>query len=985
MRRGDGRLAKIAIAIAALVSSLAGCSKVTGCMGGDDGSCIPPSPCRKLSGYACADTLLEIRVLTDAAARPPGLDALASTGDALLRNSRITLVLDDLGSPHALAPSGGMILDLASREPGAGDEINQVLHVAGILPEDNVVYRELEILDHSPEYVAAVLRGRLDGRDADVVTRYELRPCEPGVRVRTELFYEGDDPQAFFLADGFWWGNREVSPFVPLTGGGFVFPPLDILELGDSFQETPFLAASGHADPGGSYALVPCARKTLEVFNSTTVSAAGLPRTLLMPGDSIAYERLLLAGPSRGLSPAVDLAFDARSRMTSERHALVRGRTVLPGGAPTGGHERLASLLFYEPSGSGDPDDEDGRRPWTEAVSGTDGSFAVLLPANRTFRVRPHRFGRALSISLPFETGDAGEETVLPDLVLPPAAALEVALTTSGGNPLMGEIVLVPAEPTIARAVGGNVHGQFVEPACAPYLGPPYGPSPACNRVLTGTDGRAAFAVPPGDYFVYATHGPFWTLDREAVTLVAGASSSLALSLERLDGLLPPGVLSGDFHVHSGLSFDSAFPERDRARTFVASGVHVIAATEHDVAADFVEAIAELGIGDQVKVMPGFETTGQILFYRPPGSSLPKVIGHYNFWPIVYDRNLSRNGAPDDERLEPGALFDRVGPLFDGPGVIQMNHPLSEAGFGRDEGFLTALGFDPREDYPAALDRRPDGGLSNLDFDAQEAMNGASIRMRLRHRAAWWSLLSQGVLRAGTANSDSHSHGTEVLGYPRNLVLGNHDLATFDRVAFNDDVRAGRLTGTNGPVLLATLPDTGGVPRGPSLTPFRPAVGAALSIEVRAAPWIPVAEIRIYVNGALVHRIQGLPAPDDAFGTTGLVRWQGTVPLAPLLAAIPPATDAWIVVEAGAPIPLTGDLDHDGLPDTTDHDGDGDVDLDDRANLEQSEHFEEPITAKETDPRFHLNAVAPGTWPTAFTNPLLVDRAGDGWTAPGLP
>ena len=42
-------------------------------------------------------------------------------------------------------------------------------------------------------------------------------------------------------------------------------------------------------------------------------------------------------------------------------------------------------------------------------------------------------------------------------------------------------------------------------------------------------------------------------------------------------------------------------------------------------------------------------------------------------------------------------------------------------------------------------------------------------------------------------------------GYPRNVILGHHEVASFDAVAFNADVRAGRLVGTNGPMLASPM------------------------------------------------------------------------------------------------------------------------------------------------------------------------------------
>jgi hypothetical protein len=479
------------------------------------------------------------------------------------------------------------------------------------------------------------------------------------------------------------------------------------------------------------------------------------------------------------------------------------------------------------------------------------------------------------------------------------------------------------------------------------------------------------------------------------VTVTEGARTPAALQLDLLEGLLPDGVLSADFHVHSGASFDSSFPERDRALTFVASGVDVVAATDHDVITDYAGALAELGIAERLVVMPGVETTGQVLFLEPPGASLPKVIGHFNFWPLLRDPNLPCNGAPWNERMEPGALFDRMTGHFDGEGVTQLNHPYAESLYGRDEGYWTAVGYDPRIALPAVdngtpegqLVRRPCAGHSNLDHDAQEVMNGAATKNFARYRAGWHSLLSQGLLRAGTANSDSHTAAVEVLGYPRNLVFAAQTLRSFDREAFNAAVRAGRMVGTNGPVVIACVREADGLCAEPSLHPIQPAAEAQLELEIRAAPWIPVSEIRIIVNGRLARVItSGLTTPTDPFGHDGLVRYQASLPLAELLAAVGATGDAWLVVEAGLPLWHAADLDDDGLVDTTDNDGNGVIDERDQDGIDDAEdYYREPPAPAPDGPRFHLNVVAPTTYPAAFTNPMLIDRLGDGWTAPGLP
>ena len=983
------------IAAAALILgawALSACSPTEGCLAGDDGTCVPPPACTELV-YACDDPFVQVRTLLTEDQRPPGLDALAAAGDLVLENDRLVLVIDALDAPHYLAPSGGTIIDLVSKHGGATDSLHQILQTIGILPDDAAAYHTLEILDRAPDHVAVVARGQLDGYPAvDVVTRYELRPCEPGVRVRTELFHGGLDPITVFLSDVYYWGDRQMTPFVPLPGQGFEHPDLDLLTIDDSFRSFPWMAAQDHTAGGSAYGVLPCGRTSLDGFHAAQVSTAGFPRTPLQPGDGLVLERFVLTGAGPGLGAVINNVMPARQSLYGERFVHVTGTARDADGAPVGGDERFGSLLFYEPASGADPDDPAGRRPVAEVVPAADGTFLVRLPARRDLRVERWAFGRAIPGSVPLTTGDA--DAAMDPIDLPSAGLVAATVSDASGAPLIAEIVLTPAGATAASDVDGSIYGWFDDADCAPFLGPPHGDSPACNRALVGPSGALTFAAPAGTYYAYAVHGPFWTLARAQIEVVPGQEVALDLTLEPLPGLLPEGVLSGDFHVHAGASFDSSMPERDRALTFVSQGVDVIAATDHDVVTDYAAAIAELGIGEQVRVMPGVETTGHILFWRPPGSTVPKVVGHFNFWPLEYDALAAYNGGLDDERVEPGVLFDVIDARTEGRAVRQLNHPFAESLFGRDEGFLAAVDYDPRVAVPAQpsntpegqLARRPGGGLSNLDHHVQEVMNGSSTHGFLKYRAAWFSLLNQGIVRGGTANSDSHTLAVEVLGSPRTLVFAGMTHQTFERDAFNEHIKQGHMVGTNGPVLLASVEGADGAAVGPSTAAFEPAAGASLHIEVRAAPWIPVHEVRVVVNGVVATTLgvpEALQVPADPFGTGDLVRLEADVALADVL---PASGDAWIVVEAGRPLVAAADLDDDGLADTTDNNGDGVIDDFDHAAVQddEDEFYQEPARPDLDAAGFHQWVAAPGTWTTSFTNPFLVDRSGDGWTAPGL-
>ncbi|HEV3031889.1 MAG TPA: CehA/McbA family metallohydrolase [Polyangia bacterium] len=975
---------RAAFLVVTIVGALgaAGC-RHEGCVGGDDGHCVPPTACAALPTATCAGVAeLAVFRVADATARAPGPKALAAVGDFVLENDRLRAVLDAPEHAQGLAPSGGTIIDLSpidAQGAATGDQVNGISQAAGLLPRDAVHYETWEVLDErlaqtsAGAYVAVVFRGHLEGdRRVTVVTRYELRACEAGLRVRTDLYNGARDPNTLSLTDGYFWGDRTLLPFIPLAGHGFRAPELDLLHLSRAWREWPFMAARTQAVPEVAYAAVPCNRAVAAGFNDPTLSAAGVPLAPTLPGDGLSFERFILAAPGPGLSAAVDEAMRVRSFVHGDAPAVtVTGRVVTSAGPLDGRDGRAASLLFYEPAPGADPDDETRRTPRTEAVPGPDGRFHVKLPPNRLYRVQPYAFGRPAaapsSLALAEADLDAG------DITLARAGHLVATVEDRPGErATFAELVLIPVDAPGVNAPPPSLYGLFA--GSDPMLGPPHGGSPAGNRALT-TDGRFDLLVPAGQYYVYATRGPFASLDRREIDLGAGEEAAISLLTESLPDLLPAGTLSGDFHVHGGASYDSSIPDQDRVVSFLASGVDVIVATDHDVVTSYADTLATLGVTDQLIVVPGVEQTPNILWFDVPGQTFPKTVGHFNFWPLAKDALAPRNGSPWDELREPGQMMDDMEPTYVGAGVRQMNHPWSDAKLGRDQGFMRMIEMDPRRPltdpgYFAGnvLLRRPGAHFRNIDFDVQEVMTGASRRDWLRYRAIWFSLLSQGYRRAGAANSDSHTLTIERVGYPRNLVFGGHDRATFDRERFDADVRAGHMFGTNGPVLDATIDDAKGTLQRPGLVEFAPGDKSVLTVAVAAAPWIPMTEVRVFVNGALAKTVDVSAsfAGSDHFGLAA-PRAVVSIPLDSL--SLPPTADAWIVVEAGLHQDEPPDDDGDGLPDLPD------ADLPTR-----------PPNAAETDlSRFDLEAVAPGVWPAAFTNPFFLDRNGvAGWQAPGL-
>lgn len=1007
MKRLLVRIAVTLGAAAALGGALLqpACQK-EGCLGGDL-ECVMPSPCGKVQ-FACEGGWVEVRVISaeDVGEKriPGGLSAQGAIGDILLGNDRVQAVIEAIDHANYLAPSGGNLLDLATR----GDDNDHLTHMflaTGILPGDAVRYEELKILETGDPGIAAVqLRGRLEGhRQARVYTRYEIRACEPGIRVRTELVNLGNEPALWPVLDTFYWSGRETWPFVPVKGIGFEQPALDLVRVGELMVPFPFMAAPVQTSAAASYAITACNERQLEGINNAEVSAVGTARRVVPPRDYVVHERFVAVGRGASVAASADPVLEVRSQLFGEKYVTLSGRVVHPGGAAAGRAGESLSVQIFEGTGA-------ERTPWTQVIPDADGRFSAKVRPGRTHLLEVSAFGRVTATR---EVATGAADVSAGELSIPAAAILEVSVTV-GGAAGEAQVFVHPADEATRESVTGRHLG--IEESCAPLLGPPHGGSPACNRLLVHKGGPVRVELPPGRFSVYGTIGLFGTIARETVMLAEGESRAVSLALERLP-VLPAGALSADLHVHGGRSFDGTLPERDRVLSFLAASIDVIAATDHEVIHDYAEGLAALEAQGRLALMPGLETTGHILWMRPPGATIPRVIGHWNAWPLRREVGHRRGGAPWDELAEPGELFERLAPLFTGTPVIQLNHPWSGGLAGRDFGFPRALGLNLLRALPDADDgssaaifgRVPQCGpgeyiapcetvrTRNDAFHLQEVMNGTENGSFLGHRAFWFYLLNQGILRGGTANSDSHTLVDNLLGVPRNVVFADTSVAAFEPDVFNQALRKGRIVGTNGPVIELSTIDVAGGTRTPGLEPFTPGPGSQLRIRVRAAPWIPVTELRIIVNGKVARTLtaaDGLKHPETPLGTEGLLRFDGEIPLAPLLPA--GLQDAWVVVEAGYPLPLHGDLNEDGVPDTGDNDGNGVVDLADvreesrdgcRPGAGSSACGPlggHPEPKDESHPLFHFNSVIPGGYPLAFTNPLLLDRDGGGYSGPGV-
>ncbi|MFT3707831.1 MAG: CehA/McbA family metallohydrolase [Archangium sp.] len=982
---------RVAVVLGALAAvALSGCQK-EGCLNGEANCRVPP-PCPRVS-FECSgvEDQLTIARIDSPLQRPGGWDGLGAVGDIKLSNAFVDVVISNVGTQNYLDPNGGSVLDLTVRGQPK-DNVNNIFQVVGVLPRDAAFYTSVEIIDERPARVAVQVKGTLDGiPSVPIITRYELTPCDKGLRARTEMVNGSTNVQTWGLTDAYYWSGRESLPFAPGPGSGFVHPSFGLTTINGVYRTFPYMAANGHSsdDKISSIAAVSCTESTLEGFHSDQISAAGLKRQIVPPRGSLIFERFFTVADSKGVSGAIDLALQVRKQVLGQQFVKLTGKVERMGGMGTFNAERQASVIIIEGAlGAGD-----AGIPATQVVPKADGTFEALVPTGRTWAVEAHAFGRK-QVERAFENVSADLD--LGTFVLPATGPLTFRVEERAGmTPIDAELFLVPTTDEEAAKVVGSLHGRFT--TCAPWLGPPPGASPACNRVLV-RNGDATAEVPLGSFDIYAFHGPYWSLAKQTVT-VTGAPQTVSFSLTKLP-IKPAGALSADLHVHGSLSFDSSIPDFDRVLSFAATDLDVIIGTDHEVIQDYSAIVRQLGLENRLTTVVGLETTGHIPFLMVPGYGFPLVIGHYNMWPLKYDPSLPRNGGPFDERVEPGELFERTKPIFTGEPLIELNHPWADPEFGRDLGFPRAILMDLRKDLPSGDDgtrmgvfvRKPAGAsFTNDGHHAQEVMNGSDNGLFLQYRAFWHYTLNQGRVRTGTANSDSHSLTDNTVGMPQNLVFAaTTPGANFDIGTFNRALKDGRSMGTNGPVIELTYED-GATMVGPSITVLgKPGANARVHVKVTSAPWIPVEEVRFVVNGKVKKISTGLPVPADPFAEAGnFVVYDERVNVSELIEA-GLTSDAWLVVEAGRSLPLAGDLggglngEPDGVPDTTDNNADGVVNTADVKEGSKIGPLSDPAKPARGTAGYEYNQIT-GGYPSAFTNPLYFDLTGDAaFSAPGV-
>jgi hypothetical protein len=770
-----------------------------------------------------------------------GTDAIGGIDDWALQNGTLCAVVSDPSHYSNLAITGGTLIDLGyCGRPDDQFLIRQPLLNNSLTSPAPVASVRAEVDNGEARLVAS---GEQEG--IEVVTHYALDLARPErMRIETRVARTGPGLRLYGIA-GALANVRSLSPFSvstrnPEDGRGFVhlaYAGLGLRALGAAASPVDAVIAVGAAplEPGIAYGQ----RLVGAYLERASGERVEVPHFFLV--DGLATVLATFARPfwlGDGSSLGLLQLFQTRFMDLSEGDGLVFLEEIWVGGRAD--VASVTDLLFADsPLLRGRADDPSAvihvslaaGGAVTQARAASDGRFALRLPPGE-YALRALADG-GREVERTFTQTEAGTDL----------GTLEVGapgrLRLPRGAPM--RLVFVGEDETPSPNFDDDLRGFRVT------LDEGMWKMPARNdlHLTGGARDPAEVTLQPGRYRVFATLGPEFSLGEARVEIRPGETSDLEIHAPTRE-VETPGWISSDFHVHAAHSLDSPLRTDTRVASFVAQGGEVLVSTDHDAIYDYAPLIGELGLRERLASVVGLEITSEV-----PTELTPHTNGHANAFPMPRKPYAYQRGAVADEGRR---WRDIIAELRAIPGerVIQLNH----ARYGPPEiqrrAFLTHMGpaaapYEPTLPLDEAPNRTliepdPETGVRDLDFDAMELIIGAHLEIYEPLREDWFSFLRQGERITATANSDSHFLDW-VVASPRNYVrVARDDVRSLDVAAFVRAIGAGRVYSTTGPLLELEL---GGAEIGETFHGGE----AVLQARVLAASWVPVSELRVFVNG----------------------------------------------------------------------------------------------------------------------------------------
>jgi hypothetical protein len=362
----------------------------------------------------------------------------------------------------------------------------------------------------------------------------------------------------------------------------------------------------------------------------------------------------------------------------------------------------------------------------------------------------------------------------------------------------------------------------------------------AREGVIYTLNGRASFAVPAGNYTIYAGRGFEYSLAQ--VELKLGTDSTVKHTLAIRREVPTAGYVACDTHIHTETFSGHGDATLDeRLITLAGEGIELPIATDHNVVIDY---------------RPRAERLGAARYFTPVvGCELTTRVGHFNIFPMPPEASV-----PDFKLRRWDLLFDD---LFATPGVrvAVLNHARDLHAGTRPFGL---------EHFNAAVGENLDGWP--LRFNAMECVNsGATQTDPLRLFHDWMTLLNRGQRVTPIGASDSHDVTRYIVGQGRTYIrCDDGDPAHIDVGAAVNSLLAGRVMVSYG--LAAELTVSGKYQSGDLAALSGDELEVAL--RVLGPHWVEASRARLYLNGQLLREEPIAPSAGQELPLG--VKWRAT-------------------------------------------------------------------------------------------------------------
>lgn len=887
-----------------------------------------------------------------------------------------------------LAPTGGSIVDICNvsvnsllqRTSYQNDNVNQIFQVVNANLGTPVAYTSIRIETLTDERSNIRMVGGVMDRDGSL--QASGVPVDPmtrlvsGVEVETLFSVERSSDYLemttvvrnngattvpiFTVGDYVFLGGNSMRPFIPAPAYGYaprgsadtlVYAPYVTLEE----HISPYLALGFYAPDDGVMALTfdssdvdyPRSGATFLTMSKPAIDATTLP-----PGDAVTFVRRMI--PSLASSQeivATDIIntfayttdnprniFQEMGYLTgvldhkpANDDMIVTAEQIVPG-TYFNGREMVSSPIpvpvrasrlvgassfsFQLPVGE-----------YQLRIFGHDIEDYLVTTYTQYDDGDPDVEGDETTTQVPFSV-EQGKTIIAGDIELDTDSVSFVqALVKDGdGNISRGRATIFPTDGGNPVMLGEGENGD----------------SGALNNAMLYYGDRN-IRLPLGDYRMVMTNGPLYEATEVTVSITQEedeeGETSVVVTPETVEATLtrqvdPGAYRSFDPVVRTFGSYNCSVTSTDRVIAALCENLDVMMVsdinTNRKTDTDLLSGLelryqreSENGISIDRNLL--HILNGTTIKTLSPKAELAAGFGEFVVFPMEHQVGVKGFGTGETGDRRFATILDNIrNRQQDTTKYAMLRRPRGT--YALPNGIVDGLFTSLNEAVPADFDNpyfsqvsELGTGTTNNAFELIEVLSGNHYDEYLATRMDWFNALNEGVLKWAAGGSGFTWNAPQFVGSPRTWVYSPE--ATFVEETFLAAFAAGQSFVSTGPILDVTVGDSV-----PGSTISASGGQVTLNINVRAADWMPVEELRVIVNGVVVRQ-------ESLAAATGVNRFSGSVTVDV------PAADSYVLVECGASL--------------------------------------ENIAAG-AFPGDRFAEIYPGVQPLAFTNPFLVDGDGDG-------